>query len=133
MGGAASGPEANGSERRSPEPPGKRQGGRAEGEVRSPPSHGAVRPFVLQGIPLPEGFPRGANWPRLGSGVVNAAGGAPRLVLRLRERDELLRVPRHRVEAPARPLLLGLLDPLQPGGDEVPPDRSVVDPCNNKF
>ena len=55
-------------------------------------------------------------------GVVNAAGGAPRLVLRLRERDELLHVPRHRVKASPRPLLRGLLDPLRPGGHEVPPD-----------
>src|SRR3954447_4980659 len=53
--------------------------------------------------------------------IENAAGRAPRLFLPFGKRNELLRVTPDGVEAPARPFFFGLLDPLRPRGDEVPP------------
>ena len=47
--------------------------------------------------------------------VENRACSAPRLLLCLGQRDELLQVTWHRVEPTAGPLLLRLLDALWPG------------------
>ena len=47
--------------------------------------------------------------------VENRACSAPRLLLCLGQRDELLHVTWHRVEPTAGPLLLRLLDALWPG------------------